>query len=326
MRLLAVEVRRITARALVLIAMIGGLAGIAVALVGVAESVRPMDPQQVAQAEAMYEQELERWAEHGEDQVASCLEEQERARADGDDPTLDHGCDAMEPQLEWFIWQAPPLTESLPWAQSSTAYLVLFVSLAVGTTATAAEMSTGAMATLLTFVPRRLRVYGAKLAAPALVMVPVTALLLGAHLLGTWLLHDAADLADGMTSHHWGEAAATLGRTVAASALVAAIGAALGVLARRTAVVLGGAIAYMVAVEGIGSALGLRPWLLALNLDGVINGGTEYWTQVCEITASGTVCEGTAVPHTLTQSVIYLAVVAVVVIGGAALVFRRRDL
>ncbi len=326
MRLLAVEVRRLTARALVLVAVLGGLAGIAFALVGVAQTVRPMDAQQLAEAERMYEQELEHWAEHGEEMVEGCLEEQERARSDTGDPTLDHGCHDMEPRLDWFIWMPPPLHDQLPWEQSSVAYLVLFVSLAVGTTATAAEMSTGAMATLLTFVPRRLRVYAAKLAAPALVMAPVTALLLGAHLLGTWLLYDGADLADGMTSHHWGEAAAVLGRTVAACVLVAALGAALGILARRTAVVLGGFIAYVVAVEGLGAALGVRTWLLALNLEGFLRGGTEDWTQVCEVTEAGTLCEGVAVPHTLTQSAIYLAVLAVVVIGGTALVFRRRDL
>lgn len=328
MRLLRVEVRRLVARALVLVALLAGLAGAGLWIVGAVLSTQPMTEQQRADAERFYQQELASWEEHGEEQVADCLEQQAAEREASGDETIDYGCDQMEPQREWFFFEPPPLDETLPGLQSSAALLVVFVALVVGVTATAAELSTGTMSTWLTFVPRRLRVFTSKVVAPAVVAVPVALLLMGLHLAGTWLVYDVRGLADGMTSAAWGDAFAAVGRTVALAAVTGALGAALGLLLRRTAVVLGVLVVYAIVVEGMlrWSLQGLQPLLASLNLQAFIQDGADYWMQTCTVEATGTMCESVTRTHSLGAAGLYLGVVTAVVLLVAALDFRRRDI
>src|SRR5690606_19633602 len=110
-RLLAVELRRLFSRGLVVLAMVGALTASLLLLLGVWQSSQPMSDAELAQAEQMYEQELEYWEENGEEAVAQCQEDEAR-EAELTGEAVDFGCDQMAPQREWYIWAAPPLEDS----------------------------------------------------------------------------------------------------------------------------------------------------------------------------------------------------------------------
>jgi len=204
--------------------------------------------------------------------------------------------------------------------------LLALVALVVGTTSTAAELSTGAMSNWLTFEPRRLRVYASKVLAAAAGVVPVTLVVLGLVVAGAWVIHDREGLTTGMTADHWTDAGWTAVRIVALAVVAALVGAALGFLLRHTAAVLGLTIGY-VLVEGILSGVvpRLAPWTARTNLVGWTAGGTSYSTSECVTEATGTTCELTEHALSFGHSVVYVLVLAAVVVVVAAVVFRRRD-
>lgn len=330
MRLVRVEVRRILARTLVLVAMLGGLAGVGVTLLGTQQSTRPLTAEEVAAAERMFEEVHADWVEHHEEWLGDCLEQEAAERETTGDDTIDWYCEEsdVEPVREDWLPQSPELEVTLPLTQGPMAILVAFITFVVGATATAAEMSAGTMSTWLTFVPQRGRVLASKLLAPALVAVPVAVVLLAAHVAGTYVIHDVHGLTDGMDAAAWTDALATTGRSVALAAATAALGAAAGVLARHTGIVLGALVGYLVVFEGmLRWSLGrFQPALLGLNVEAFVNDGAAYWVQTCEVSAEGTYCEGTEMTLGLAQASVYLAVLAVVVLAVTAVVFRRRDL
>ena len=177
MRLLGVELRRLAARRLIGFVRLGGLAAVVLVVVGAWFSAQPPTDAQLAEAQAVYDQELEYWEQEGDQMLADCLEAEEAERElMGEE--VDFGCDQMEPQLEWYLPYSPPLEEILTSNLATMAFLPVMLTLIIGVTATAAELSTGTMSTWLTFVPQRTRVVLSKIAASALVAVPLTALIM----------------------------------------------------------------------------------------------------------------------------------------------------
>lgn len=325
MGLLRVELRRLRSRQLIAWTMVGAVLLSLATLAGVWQTTRPPSDAELAQAERFYQEQLADWEEHGEQYTADCREgEAEEAEVTG--RAADWGCDDMEPQLEWFIHVAPPLHESLLHQVVTFAALPLLTALLIGTTFTAAELSTGSITTWLSFEPRRGRVYASKVAAAGLGVVPVAVVMLAVVILGTWAINAQAGLADGMTTALWGDVAALAGRVVALAVLAALAGAALGILLRHTAAVLGGVVLYLVAEQIVTAYLpGTRPWLLSLNLQGWIQGGAAYYVETCTTDATGVYCDyaerSLSFGHSLTYVLVATAVV--VIVGG--LVFRRRD-
>lgn len=322
-RLTAVELRRLFSRRLVLAAMVAALLVGGLVLLTTWTSTRPMTGAQVADAERAYEQQLADWEENGAEQIAQCEEDQERERElTGQD--LDFGCQDMEPQREWFFAEPPPLEDTISPTLSTFSALLILVAVAIGATFFAAEISTGAITSWLTFEPRRTRVYASKLAAAAIGVVPVTVLALALVTLGIWWIHDLRGLTGTMTRAAWLDVGWMLVRIVAIAVAAALAGAALGALLRHTAAVLGLVVGYLAVVEGILGSLApaARPWLLQLNVAGWIDGGTTYYTPGCADAATGGMCETVL---TLGQSAVYLAVLLAVIVLVAGLVFRRRD-
>ena len=325
-RLLAVELRRLFSRRLVVLAMAGALVATALVLAGVWQSSRPMTGDARARAVAEYERAQADWAENGEAHLAQCLADEERER-DLSGADVDFGCDQMEPQEEWFLVTAPPLEDSLPGVLAGHAYLLVLLALLVGATFTAAEVSTGSLSTWLTFEPRRLRVYASKLLAATLGVLPAAVVLVAAVVGGAWLVADRFGLAGTMTQTDWGDAGATALRVLALTALVALAGAALGILARHTAGVLGAVVGYVVVVELVLANLlpRLQPWLLLKNVEGWVAGGTVYFLQTCTTDATGTLCDVTERALPLTHSVVYLLALAALTVAAGAVAIRRRD-
>ncbi|MBO1751455.1 ABC transporter permease subunit [Actinotalea sp. BY-33] len=326
MRLLGVELRRLAARRLIGFVLLGGLAAVALVVVGAWFTAQPPTEAQLAEAQTMFEQELEYWEQEGDQMVADCLEseEQESERL-GEE--VDFGCDQMAPQLEWFLPYAPPLEEIFTSSLASVAFIPVLLMLIIGVTATAAELSTGTMSTWLTFVPRRTRVVLSKIAAPALVALPLTALIMGVVVGGFYGVYAFHGTTGTISAELWTEVAWIAVRTVGLGAAAAAVGSALGVLLRHTAVALGLVFVWSVVVEQIlrGTVPRLQPYLLTTNLLAWVQGGTEYWINECRDSADGVFCEG--VEHTLSLGAasIYLGVGAAVILVLATLVFRRRD-
>lgn len=325
MRLLRVELRRLFARRLVVLAMLGAVLISLATLLGVWSSTRPLSDAELAQAEQFYQEELAYWAEHGEEQIADCrLMEAEESERLGE--AVDFGCDDMEPRLEWFVHTAPSLDESFAYQLAAFGLLPLLAALVVGATFTAAELSTGSLSTWLSFEPRRLRVYLSKVLAVAIGIAPVTVVALAVVVLGTWAINAQVGLADGMTSAVWIETLWTTLRIAALAVLAAVAAAALGILLRHTAAVLGVVIGYGV-VEMIAGQLVQRaqPWLVSTNISGWIQGGTTYYVEDCTLEASGMMCEYVDRALPLAHSVVYLLVLVVLVVVLGAVVFRRRD-
>lgn len=325
-RLLRVELRRLFSRRLVVLATAGAVVVTGMLLLGFWQSSQPMSSAERAQAQTEYDRARADWEENGEEYLAQCLADQELER-DSTGRDADFACQDMEPKEEWFLRPASPLEESLPGVLTGGAFQLLFLALLVGATFTAAEASTGSLGNWLTFEPRRLRVYGAKLLAAAVGVLPVTAVLLGVTVAGAWAVAGSLGLAGGMTSQDWSDAAATAGRILALSAVVAAVAAALGFLLRHTAAVLGVAVGYMVVVELMlaGYLERLQPWLVVKNVDGWISRGTTYYVSTCTTDSTGTLCEYTERALAFGHSAVYLLVLAAVLVLAGALVFRRRD-
>lgn len=325
-RLVRVELTRFRSRVL-LWCVAGGLVLISGALVVLAwTDSRPPSDTALAQQRASYEQAVADWEEHGEEWLADCekgeAEEQERQ----DDPSIDFFCEDMEPSWDSFSWQAT-FADQAPSYIGTLLMPLALGALLMGVSFVAAEISTGALGTWLTFVPRRTRVYLSKLAAVAVGVLPSALLATGLVLVGSWLAYLGHDAMGATTSATWEGLLHTSGRMLVAVVLLAVVGVAIGALTRHTAAGLG-AIAVVGILDQMVTALrpALSPWSPLFALRAWVQGGAEYGVNVCEPAEDGTIqCEWIAHTVTQTHAGIVLAVVAVALTVVALLVFRRRD-
>jgi ABC-2 type transport system permease protein len=329
-RLVAVELRRFTARSLVRLVVAAMVLVPLLTLLTTWQAVQPADPAEVAQAEQFYAEELESWELHGPEMVAQCeADEADERAATGED--VDFGCDQMgPPQREWYVPVVPTFAENTPLLLASMTALLLLAALLVGGTFTAAEHATGAMGTWLTFEPRRLRVYASKLLAVALGIVPPAVVMLAVLVGGTWAVHQTFDAVGDVGVAVWEGLGWTVLRLVALAVLAAVVGAALGLLLRHTAGVLGAVIAYAVLEMAAGGLLSrlvpeVQRWLLMVNVRAWASGGTTYVAEVCTTDAIGRMCESVERVLPAGAAAGYLLVVTAVLVTAGALVFRRRD-
>lgn len=263
-------------------------------------------------------------------QLDDCRKQQAQAQAG--DPGADFNCDQINepPTLSQFGLVNTSRTEMTRSIAQQGVYLFGFLAFLLGASFVAAEFSSGAMGTWLTFVPRRLRVAASKLVVAALggigvgaVAVGLTAL--GAHLVttlnrpdGSLRLPDAAATPDDPL-------ALALLRVVVAVTLGGLGGAVLGLLARATAGVIGIIAGYAVLVEGFiangvqGGAL--QPWLVRLNIEAFVGTGATYYVDTCGPDG----CNGRPMSLTYTHGWVYLLVLSAVCVAAALAVFRRRD-
>ncbi len=326
-RLLRAELRRFRSRRLVIAALLLALVGTGLATWGVWSSARPLTGASLEMAESQYQAAVADFKAHGAEQMASCLDQQETERVAQNDPTLDFGCNQMQPQREWFFPPAADLASSLRGLVSGAAYLLAFAALLAGTTGTAADLSTGGTSTWLTFEPRRGRVFASKTAAIGLSLIAPAALIVGAAAGTTLLLYRSAGLPTALTAATWQQLGAMGARTVGLVVAAGLAGAALGFLLRHTAAVLGVVVGYLVVVESILAQMkpALHPWTLMTNTNAWLNGPASYYSTICTTTTTGTSCEGVEHLVSTVHGAVFLGVGTVVVIAVAALVFQRRD-
>lgn len=324
-RLLTVELERFASRRLTLVASLGLLAVVVVALLSLWQTDGPASEEETAQARQFYEQQLADWEVNGDEQLAQCYEMEAEEQKTDPDVTLD--CESWAPQEENYIFPDAVFSERAESVLLTIGYAVLFFAFFVGVSSVAAEFATGSMGSWLTFEPRRTRVYASKLLAVGIGLVlpslVATALMVG----GAWGLFASWGTLGDLDGELWGEIAVGALRLLLTAAGVGVLGAAIAMVLRSTAASIGVLFGYLIVVEGIlGSALpALRPWLLGIKIEAVLGGGAEYFVQRCTTDAAGTMCESVARSVSLTNGAVSLVVLLAVVAAVGLVTFRRRD-
>ena len=188
---------------------------------------------------------------------------------------------------------------------------LIIVGWLVGASFIGSEWHSGTMTTLLTWEPRRTRVFASKLVA-CVVLVYLGAVVLEA-LLGAALLPAALfrGTTAGADSAWVVESAGILGRVGLACSLGATLGFGLAMVGRNTAASLGIGFGYLVVVENLirGFRPQWAPWLLGDNMAAFVDGG-----------------DGTVIPGRSTvESGLTVAAYAAIAALAAWTSFRRRD-
>ena len=326
MRLTKVELRRLFSRRLTFIAVLGSVIITGLLLFTAFEQAKPLSAAELTSQRVQFAQAQKDFEANGEQYVKDCLQQQSDMQKT--DPKADMGCENMEPNLANWGKPVAKFTELMPNVLLGGAYLLAFVGFVIGAGFVAAEFSSGSMGNWLTFEPRRLRVYASKLAAVGLGLIPLTLGLLSLLTAGVWLIVGHYASTAGITAKVWGDLAEMAGRAGVLALAASLAGAAIGMLVRHTAAVIGIAMGYLVLVEGVfsQSLQGAQPWLVRLNVNGWLEHGTTYVTNSCKTDAQGNYnCQGIETALSLGHSSAYLGVLLVLVVGLAALVFRRRD-
>ena len=320
-RMLRVELRRLVARKVVWVTLIGAVAIVLVTVFGVYTQARQIDRAR-AGADTAYQQ----MVEDNERMIEQCKLEEAQERRRSGDPAVDFGCEQMQPpSIEDMYGQMPALTEQYRMLLRGLVYPFAFLALAMGSTAVAAEFSHRTMGTLLTFEPRRTRVFLAKVLAPAIAAVPMTVagvllVMVGVPAVFRWFRID-----DGVPAEDWRFLLWMALRVVAVAAVAGAFGAAAAFLVRHSGVVIGVLVGYLVLAEGfIGNMfMPVQRYMLGRNIEAFVNDGAE-WETWSNCTGFG---ECVPVRHTLsmTHGAVELAVLLVLVCVLAWARFRTAD-
>jgi hypothetical protein len=182
-----------------------------------------------------------------------------------------------------------------------------------GAAVAGAEWRAGTITTVLTWEPRRVRLNVTRTAAGAILAFGIaTALQLA--FVGAFL---PAVLANGSTAGAtggwWMAFALAVARTSLLTAIVSVLGVALATLGRNTAFALGVMFAWIAVIEGV--IRGLRPgWAEYLWAENI--GTTAEWAQLRDAEFS----RGPLL------ALVTLVFYAVVLVGAATIVFKRRDI
>lgn len=322
-RLCLVELRRLVARRFTWLALAGGVLLTLLLLYGVTQTLAPLTPASQAQAASEFQSYHQDWVDHHVEQEQSCLAslpESDRTGADAQQI-----CAQPEPTLADLTGGPTSLVQVYTDTLKVALPMVLLVVFLLGASFVAAEFSTGAITSWLTFSPRRTQVFTSKLLAAAVGSAVITAIMMALFAVGTWWLGSRVDLTAQVSAQERTELVATLLRMLPIGIFGGLMGVALGFVLRHTAACLGVAVTYAVAVEAILSSTvpRLQPWTLSTNATGFVQHGYRYLTFVCS-RGSGA-CTETRHWVPFSQSCFYLTVVTVVVVAGALVSFQRRD-
>ena len=327
-RLVRVEVRRILARRIPVLAVLAALAVSLMALFGVHQMAVSVN-QQRAMAHELLDEFAASWEPAPLEEYQACVRDQARARQDPGQGDVDYGCEQLRraPVLEDFIQDLPSMTEQYRELLGYLALPFLFLPLAVGSTSVAAEFAHRTMGAWLTFVPRRVPVLFAKVLAAALLAVPVVGTGLTVILLGVPALFRHHGIDDGVTGAEWVSLAWMALRVLGLGLAAGAFGAAAAFVLRHSGLVIGMMVGYLVLVEGLLASFypSSGRWLLGNNIQAVVEHGTRWltWPTFCDdVTVS---CDPVVHEISLTHGVVVLLVVLVAVLGLALLRFVRSD-
>ena len=319
-RLIGVEVRRLLHRRLTLVAGLALLAAVGLFQLAVNSAVAPPSPATITENQRYLEEAQRDWDANHEKWEQEC--------ADQNDVPVDE-CAPPRPTPADFGLVATPFAEIAKVGIQLATFVSMLAAYLLAASAIGAEYSSGSLATWLSFVPSRGKVYASKLIAVVLVAGVGSAIIIGAMFGLTALLTSlyGGGLIGG------GDVAATGARGLVLAALAAVFGFAVGMLTRHTGAALGVVLGYLVLSVIVGfatfavPALGfLPPWLPEYNVTAFLEYGTSYYRGIEETTASGVEYSSIAERISFAHSAGYWAVLAAVAVAVSAVVFRRRDI
>ncbi len=305
--LVRAEVRRIATRRLVRVTLLVTVVGIAlggVAAFALSGSISDETYQQrVAEAEARQVAQ--------DEQIEACLQDHDfRGNGPVPEDVADECFQANEPagvddprftraRLEGILYGVSAALALVGWA--------------LGASLVGAEFASRGMTTLLTWEPRRVRVFAAKTVAVVAAMAAFAAVALALVALAMWpalAMHGAPLEPDDPSL--W-SLAGIVARGVALTAITSAMGLAIATIGRNTAIALGIGFGYIIVLENIlaGSVERWRKWLLLGNVIVLVSGQDDG----ADVTG-----------RTVTGAAVFLTLVAVTLLVAAATAFRTRDL
>jgi ABC-2 type transport system permease protein len=305
-RLFDVEVRRYLSRRLVRV--VGGLAVLGIVIGCTVMFVRShrLDPAGMRRLEQRAEAEREA-------SVRECVAGEFGIPASAVPPgqSMEQVCGAIvgEP----FVQDPAYHLVDLRGALAGVGPILITLSLLLGASFIGAEWHSGTMATLLTWEPRRLRVFGSKVAVAA-AMAVMGALVLQVILSGGLIAVAAFRGTTAGTDATWVRGVVGLAlRAAAVAGVGATVGAALASLGRNTAAALGIGFGYLAVLEPLIRGLRPRwgPWLVSNNLASFLDGSRSI--------NPGFVSRSPGVAGVLVA--IYAAALAAIALA----VFSRRD-
>lgn len=324
-RLARVELRRLFSRRFAWLAFLAALVVTGLLVFSLGEQSKPLSGAELQMQQQSFEQAQKDWKAHGPQMVKSCLKGQAEERKTN--PEADFGCDKLEPTLANWGKPAPQLGQLASSGLRDVSYVLGFVAFILGAGFVAAEFSTGAIGNWLTFEPRRVRVYGSKLAAAGLGVLPLGVVMVGLTIAGAFVISSmwgSTALTGAQSAHLWWGAL----RVVVLTVVSGVVGAAFGGLLRHTAAVIGVAAAYIVLVEGIfaGVLSSSQPWLVTKNIDAWVQHGTTYGVSQCHLDSGGNyACNYVEKTLSFGHGAVYLAVATAVIALLSGWLFRRRD-
>jgi ABC-2 type transport system permease protein len=311
-RLIGAEISRLLSRRFTLIAAVLVLLELCAFQLAVNEQLQPPSAAEQAAAQQTYEDSRRFW------------EENERNCTETGDPP---GCRYPEPQLSDYSLVQPFDVVASQSIQVAI-YLVALTALMVAGSFIGAEYSTGSIANWLTFIPRRGRVFTAKLVTvvgfSALASAAAAGLSLGSVLVLARVYNiPVVKLAD---------QASMLGRGVLVGIALAVVGFCLGLVGRHTAAAIGVLLGYLFVwfvrnamLSQVEWAQRLTPWTPEGNLAAIVTRGYKYYVPTRTVGPDGVGIDYVERTVSLTHGLVFWAALLAVIIVGSALIFRRRD-
>jgi ABC-2 type transport system permease protein len=320
-RLLRAELNRLRIRRLTWVALVLVVLTVALLQLAVFFSVRPLSPAELEEGRAQFQAAQQDYQKNRADYE----EGEKQCLADGNPADQ---C-SFEPRPEDYASRTVlPFPEITKLVVTVTVFVAALALLFLGASFIGAEYSSGSLSNWLSFVPERGKVFASKLLALVLTAAVVT-----------WALSALSVGLSALVSSALGAKVTGIGdlfEMVTRGATIGVIGAVVGfvlaLVTRHTIAAAGTVLGYLLVsfvfsifTGSIQSLQGVIRWLPQNNMLAILDNGYKYQTYVSKVTAQGT--EQTSIEHTLSAAhgATYWAIAVVVLVGGALLVFRRRD-
>jgi ABC-2 type transport system permease protein len=248
MRLLRSEFLRARSRRLVPMVLIGGLIGIVIGMGIVAFTANKPSPAELAQAQASFDK-----------QVARC--ERDIATSQGQVAELPSGSTTPQAFCEraWSPGFDAVFLRDLDTILQGTATFVILLAVFLGASLGGADWTSNTMQTLLTWEPRRFRVFLVRALVVAVCVFAITVFLQLVFAAVTGLVASTRGSADFLPSDFWRSLLLTIERVSVMSTAFALIAFAISMIGRSTVAALGALFGYLIVVEAV--IAGFRPSL-----------------------------------------------------------------
>ena len=317
-RLIGAELNRLLSRRLALVLTLAVIAVVALFQLAVADAVTPPSPAEVAEARAGYEQYHQEWQQNHETWEQECVDEGGTAAE----------CQQPEPTEADFGLAPISFGDIAGIGVGFAVVVAMLASYLLAASFIGAEYSTGALGNWLTFVPRREKVYAAKIIALAIGSAALGAVA-GLLMVGVAAIVTSAI---GQPLTGVGDVVATAGRGIPLVVFAALLGFCIAMLTRHTVAALGVLLGYALVWLGTTIVSNLVPsltlvkrWQVETNVQAFLSYGIDYATLKQVVTEDGVSVESVTRHLGFGASATYLAVVLAAFLVVTLIVFRRRD-